>query len=85
MIHWQYDLRLVLCLLGYKKYIPGPPTNVRSRYIVNLRAIAELITILVSMSRLLVIKAKCIDSQRGQGMELIGLRDNIMVAILPQP
>src|ERR1044072_2236662 len=73
-----------LLLTRDEEHVPSPASGLRPLRVVHLGTIAEAVAVGVRPFRLLVVEMKARHGQRRKGRKLFGLRDAVVVHVLPE-
>src|SRR2546423_1782431 len=74
-----YAYRVRRSLRPDEEHVPGPAPGLRTLLVVHLRAVAELIAVLIRAPRLLVVEAQARDIKRWKRVQLVRLADAVVV------
>ena len=71
-------------LLSQEKHVPGPAPDVLMLRVVNLRAIAKMVAVLISPFGFFVVERNGVDAEIGQRVQLCHFGNSVVVGVLPE-
>jgi hypothetical protein len=77
-------MRPLRSLLDHEEYIEGPLADVGPMEVIDLCPVTKLVAVWISPGFLVVLQADRRNTEIGQAMQFPGLRDAIVVSVLPK-